>query len=124
MTRMAFSKSGLSTPMIMLISFVPWLSMRMLIPLPASALQILADTLELPIQTIKGNYIGSKGAAIGAGIACGVFKDLKEGIDRMVRTGKTYIPRSRYVPIYRKKYEAYESALLNLLTEKQDMLVI
>ena len=87
-------------------------------------LQILADTLELPIQTIKGNYIGSKGAAIGAGIACGVFKDLKEGIDRMVRTGKTYIPRSRYVPIYRKKYEAYESALLNLLTEKQDMLVI
>ena len=86
--------------------------------------QILADTLQLPIQTVRGSYIGSKGAAIGAGIACGIFKDLQEGIARMVRTGKTYIPRGRYKPIYQKKYEAYESALLNMFTSDEERLVI
>ena len=86
--------------------------------------QILADTLQLPIQTIRGNYIGSKGAAIGAGIACGVFEDLEDGIRHMVRTGKAFIPRKRYAPIYQKKYEAYESALMSLLTEDKEHLEI
>ncbi|MBQ1288233.1 MAG: carbohydrate kinase [Erysipelotrichaceae bacterium] len=86
--------------------------------------QILADTLCLPIRTIKGSYIGSKGAAIGAGVACGIFKDLHDGIAQMVRPGKTFVPRKRFIPVYQEKYEMYESALLNLLNEDQKVLKI
>ena len=73
--------------------------------------QMMADALQIPIQTIEGSQIGARGAAIGAGEACGVFEDLKQGVEVMVRPFKTYIPRKRYAKIYAEKYERYEKAL-------------
>ena len=73
--------------------------------------QMMADALQIPIQTISGSQIGAKGAAIGAGIACGLFKDLKHGVEQMVNLGRVYQPRKEYAEIYRRKYERYEIAL-------------
>ena len=73
--------------------------------------QMMADALQIPIQTIEGSQIGARGAAIGAGVACGVFEDLKQGVEVMVRPFRTYIPRKRYAKIYAEKYERYEKAL-------------
>ena len=73
--------------------------------------QMMADCLQIPIQTISGSQIGAKGAAIGAGVACGIFKNLEEGVERMVNLGKVYEPRKEYAEIYKKKYERYEIAL-------------
>ena len=73
--------------------------------------QMMADCLQVPIQTISGSQIGAKGAAIGAGVACGLFRDLEEGVEKMVHLCKVYEPRKEYADIYKKKYERYEIAL-------------
>ncbi len=82
--------------------------------------QMMADALQIPIQTIEGSQIGSKGAAIGAGKACGVFADLKDGVANMVNDGKLFLPRPEYADIYTKKFKRYEYALesLDALAEK------
>lgn len=73
--------------------------------------QMMADALQIPIQTLDGSQIGAKGAAIGAGVACKEFSSIKDGIDHMVHLGKIYYPRKEYADIYKKKYERYECAL-------------
>ena len=73
--------------------------------------QMMADALQIPIQTLIDSQIGAKGAVIGAGVACGIFKDLNEAVKLMVHEGKIYYPRSEYKEIYAKKYQNYEHAL-------------
>ncbi len=82
--------------------------------------QMMADALQIPIQTIEGSQIGAKGAAIGAGKACGIFTDLKDGVNRMVKPGILFLPRPEYAEIYNRKYERYERALeaLDMLAER------
>ena len=81
---------------------------------------MMADALQIPIQTIEGSQIGAKGAAIGAGVACGVFTDLKDGSMKMVKPGKLYLPQTEYAEIYAEKYRRYECALeaLDILAGK------
>ena len=73
--------------------------------------QMMADALQIPIQTLDGTQIGAKGAVIGAGVAAGVFKDLQDGVKHMVHEGKIYTPNKALADIYKKKYERYEKAL-------------
>lgn len=81
--------------------------------------QMMADVLQMPIQTLEGTQIGAKGAAIGAGVASGVFTDLKDAVKKMVKEGKMYYPNKELAEIYKKKYERYEHALnaLDMLAE-------
>ena len=82
--------------------------------------QMMADALQIPIETLNGSEPGAKGAAMGAGVACGVFGDLHEAAENMVQLGKTYYPRAEYAEVYRKKFARYEAALeaVDLLAEK------
>ncbi|MBQ1810898.1 MAG: carbohydrate kinase [Erysipelotrichaceae bacterium] len=73
--------------------------------------QMMADALQIPIQTLEGSQTGAKGAAIGAGVACGIFQDLPEAAGRMVHFGRLYEPRKENAEIYMKKYRRYEAAL-------------
>ena len=82
--------------------------------------QMMSDALQIPIETLNGSEPGAKGAAMGAGVACGVFADLEDAAAHMVQLGKTYYPRAEYAQIYRKKFARYEAALeaVDLLAEK------
>lgn len=82
--------------------------------------QMMSDVLQIPIETLEGGEPGAKGAAIGAGVACGIFADLKEAVGHMVHIGKTYTPRPQYGPVYAEKYKRYEAALqaVDLLAEQ------
>ncbi|MBR3150761.1 MAG: hypothetical protein IKF46_02155, partial [Erysipelotrichaceae bacterium] len=73
--------------------------------------QMMADALQIPIQTLEGSQTGAKGAAIGVGVACGIFRDLPEAAGRMVHFGRLYEPRKENAEIYMKKYRRYEAAL-------------
>ena len=81
--------------------------------------KMMADALQIPIQTLDGTQIGAKGAVIGAGVAAHVFKDLEDGVKHMVHEGKVYMPNKELADIYRIKYAKYEKALeaLDLLAE-------
>lgn len=78
--------------------------------------QMMADALQIPIQTLDGTQIGAKGAVIGAAVAVNVFKDLEDGVKHMVHEGKLYTPNKELKEIYKIKYDRYEKAL-NALDE-------
>lgn len=81
--------------------------------------QMMADALQISIETLEGSEPGAKGAAMGAGVACGLFRDLQDAADHMVQIGKVYHPRPEYAHIYQKKFARYEAALqaVDLLAE-------
>jgi L-xylulokinase len=82
--------------------------------------QMMSDVLQIPIETLEGEEPGAKGAAMGAGIACGIFTDLGDAVEHMVHIGKAYFPRPEYGAVYAKKYKRYEAALqaVDLLAEQ------
>lgn len=82
--------------------------------------QMMCDALQIPIETLNGSELGAKGAAMGAGVACGLFSGLEEAVGNMVQMGRVYQPRNEYAEIYRKKFARYEVALqaVDLLAEK------
>ena len=82
--------------------------------------QMLCDALQIPIETLEAGEPGAKGAAMCAGVAGGVFKNLEDAVEHMVHVGKVYKPRSEYKEIYAEKFARYEAALaaVDLLTEK------
>ena len=82
--------------------------------------QMLCDALQIPIETLEAGEPGAKGAAMCAGVAGGVFKNLEDAVEHMVHVGKVYNPRSEYREIYAEKFACYESALeaVDLLAEK------
>ena len=82
--------------------------------------QMLCDALQIPIETLEAGEPGAKGAAMCAGVAGGVFKNLEDAVEHMVHVGKVYKPRSEYKEIYAEKFARYEAALaaVDLLAEK------
>lgn len=82
--------------------------------------QMMSDVLQIRVETLKAKETGALGAAMGAGIACGLFKDEAEAIDKMVQYGKVFTPNPEYKEIYEKKFERYKAALeaVDLLAER------
>jgi L-xylulokinase len=76
--------------------------------------QIFADALQIPIDTIEEKEIGAQGAAIAAGIAAGIYKDYEEGIKRTVKITNTVYPRKEYKDIYEEKYKTYRAVIDSL----------
>ena len=73
--------------------------------------QIFADALQIPIDTIAGLELGAQGAAMAAGIATGLFQDYHEAIGRMVRITNTVQPRAEYAEVYAEKYRTYRAVI-------------
>lgn len=73
--------------------------------------QIFADALQIPVDTVGDKELGAQGAAMAAGIAAGIYKDYQEAIRRTVKTTKTVMPRPEYRKIYEEKYAAYRAVI-------------
>jgi len=82
--------------------------------------QIYADVLELPVETVTGvKELGAMGAAMAAAVSSGIFKDYKEAAAAMVRISKPVEPIPGNFPIYKKKYKTY-SAICDALNQVWD----
>ena len=73
--------------------------------------QIFADALQIPIDTVDAKEIGAQGAVMAAGIAAGIYKDYEEAVERTVKITKTVYPRPEYKAIYEEKYAAYRAVI-------------
>lgn len=73
--------------------------------------QMMADALNMPIDTLQSSQLSAQGAAMGAGVACGIFSSLEDAAAQMVQTGETFYPRPAYAEHYRKKFARFEKAL-------------
>ena len=70
--------------------------------------QIFADVLELPVETVTGvRELGALGAAMAAAVSAGLFADYGEAAAAMVKISAPVLPDPGVFPVYRKKYETY-----------------
>ena len=72
--------------------------------------QIFADVLELPVETVSGvKELGAMGAAMAAAVSAGIYKDYKEAAKAMVKISPPVDPDPSLFPVYRKKYDTYSA---------------
>ncbi len=69
--------------------------------------RIKADMTGIPFITLQSRETPCLGAAILAGIGCGIFKDLEEGCGQLVRLKNTYPPDPGLYDTYKKVVEKY-----------------
>lgn len=71
-------------------------------------MQMKADILGIPITSLNTAEAGGAGAAMMAGVAAGVFGDLKEAAAVLVSERETFMPRTRHQKQYDSVYARYE----------------
>ena len=83
--------------------------------------QIISDVLGIKITVTKVKECGALGAAIEAGVAAGFFRNPIEGVEKMVKVEREYVPSienkvkydkifSLYKELYRTLWEIYNKA--------------
>lgn len=70
-------------------------------------MQMKADMLNVPMTSLGSAEAGSAGCAMMAGIAIGVFKNLDEAAQVMIKEKETYYPRAEMHEAYQKHYDRY-----------------
>ena len=69
--------------------------------------QILADCTGNKMRVPSGADSGSRGAAINAGVAVGIFKNHAEGVDKMVHFRKEFLPDASNTNKYDHLYDIF-----------------
>lgn len=70
--------------------------------------QMFADIIGLPIETILTSEPGALGCALSAAVASGIYKDLREAAAHMVKLGDRFEPNFANSGMYLKKYKLYK----------------
>ena len=73
--------------------------------------QMFADALQIPVDTMEDKELGAQGAAIAAGIAAGLYRDYEDAVRRTTRITGTTEPRAEYRAIYEEKYATYRKVV-------------
>jgi L-xylulokinase len=70
--------------------------------------QLFADILELPIETVTGvRELGALGCGMAAAVAVGIYPDYNEAAKAMVKISPPVLPDKGKSQIYRRKFAAY-----------------
>ncbi len=69
--------------------------------------QMFADILGMPVETIEVKELGALGAAMTAAVAAGLYTDLAQAAEKMVKVARVYQPDPRYADVYQLKYRDF-----------------
>lgn len=72
-----------------------------------AGLQLKADVMGRPVQTLENGEAAVSGAAMLAGIGCGSYRNAEEADAAFVRVGKTYEPSETAGAFYTEQYQEY-----------------
>jgi len=72
--------------------------------------QLFADILEMPVELMATDELGTLGAAMAAAVAAGEYANFKEAAKAMVNIKSRVEPQVENFPIYREKYTRYRQA--------------
>lgn len=70
--------------------------------------QMFADILNMPIETVSVKELGALGCAMAAAVAAGVYENYEEAAKNMVHISERIFPNVDNVGIYKKKYAKYK----------------
>lgn len=73
--------------------------------------QMFADILQLPIETVTVNETGALGCAIAVSTAVGDFPSLSDAVSAMCRVAPAVYPDPSKAEIYAEKYELYRRTI-------------
>lgn len=68
--------------------------------------QIVADMLNIPLRTVE-NVDSSLGSAMLAGVACGLFEDFEDSVEKCVRFGEETLPDAERHALYERNFAVY-----------------
>jgi xylulokinase len=71
-------------------------------------LQIKADVMGMPIETLNVNEAGTLATAILAGKALGIYDSYESALDRFLKVGKIFYPNKQNSMIYEERYDKYK----------------
>lgn len=69
--------------------------------------QIFADVLNVPIETVKVKELGALGCAMAAAVAAGVYENYEEAAKNMVHIADKVYPNQELTNVYQEKYRKY-----------------
>ena len=69
--------------------------------------QMFADILGLPLEVVKAEEMGAKGAARAAAVGAGYYDDFRKAADGMVKITETIYPNESRKRVYEGKYQRY-----------------
>ena len=72
---------------------------------------MMADALGVPIAVAECRETGALGAAIGAGVAVGLFADYEAGVTAMTSVGRVFEPVAAMREHYDHRYRTYLSLI-------------
>jgi len=70
--------------------------------------QLFADIIELPVETIETDELGALGAAMAAAVAAKEYKDFAEAAKGMVSIKNRVVPNPETLEAYRNKFRLYK----------------
>lgn len=73
--------------------------------------QIFADVLQLPVETVSCEEQGIMGAAMAAGIGAGIFESYEAAAGKLVQVSRKVMPRPEYAAVYERKYGLYRKVV-------------
>lgn len=76
--------------------------------------QMFADVLGMPVETVAVNELGGLGGAMCAAVGSGLYGSFQEAFDNMSKLAKRFEPNPAAKAIYDRKFEAYERLLDSL----------
>ena len=77
--------------------------------------QMFADVLGYPVETVVCDELGTLGCAINGAVACGFYKNLKEAVDSMVCVNKQVEPNPQLFAVYERKYGIFKQLVQSLM---------
>lgn len=76
--------------------------------------QVLADIFDSEIAIVNTTEGASYGAAILAGVGCGIYKDVESACDNLVKVIKKVKPQKENVKIYNEYFKIYQNLYKSL----------
>ncbi len=71
-------------------------------------MQLKSTMMNSVIETLNVTEAGTAGVAILAGVACGIYKDVEDGIERIVKVKKVYNPEPSMSEYYQEQFVKYK----------------
>lgn len=71
--------------------------------------QLFADMLQIPVEVPEGAETGTRGAALAAGVATGIYSDMTDAVSAAVRIARVHEPNTQNTAIYQGRYQQYKS---------------
>ena len=72
---------------------------------------MMADMFQMPVRTVANREGPALGAAILAGVACGVYEDIPSACENVIRLNEAQQPDPERGAQYERYYRLYEKTL-------------